>query len=139
VTAPLVLVPLGPGEFIALEPDQLAQARERAREVLGSGWGGDSAAAPSGAPEPLLTGEQISEVTGIPAPWFLESARRREIPHVRLGRYPRPRFQRCRARGCDASGRGGGPVGPEACRGKGVVTAVSSSSWQAVTTPRGEV
>lgn len=33
----LVLLPLGPGEYIALEPDQLTQARDRAREVLGAG------------------------------------------------------------------------------------------------------
>lgn len=41
----LVLLPFGPGEFLALEPAELAQARDRAREILGAGWAGDRAAA----------------------------------------------------------------------------------------------
>ena len=49
-------------------------------------------AAPSGAPEPLLTGEQISEVTGIPGPWFLDQARLGQIPHIKLGKYSRFRL-----------------------------------------------
>jgi hypothetical protein len=84
----LVLLPLGPGEFLALTPADLAQARDRAREVLGPGPAGDRGT-PATTHEPLLTASEISTATGIPAPWYLESARRREIPHVRLGRYPR--------------------------------------------------
>ena len=89
MTDALVLVPCGL-EFLALTPAELAQARDRAREALGAGWGADrGAAAVTQSPEELLTAQQMEAVTRIPAPWYLESARRREIPHVRLGRYPR--------------------------------------------------
>ena len=51
-----------------------------------------STAAPTAAPEKLLTAEQISEVTGVPGPWFLEQARLGHIPHVKLGKYSRFRL-----------------------------------------------
>ena len=85
----LVLIPLG-AEFLALTPAELSKARERAREVLGPGWGADGGAQAS--PELLLTSEQISEVTGIPGPWFLEQARLGQIPHIKLGKYSRFRL-----------------------------------------------
>ena len=89
MTAPLVLVPLGPGEYIALEPDQLAQARERARGLLGAG---DRAAAPPTQSSELLTAEEMEERTKVKAAWYLEAARRGLIPHVRLGKYVRFRL-----------------------------------------------
>ena len=42
-----------------------------------------------GEPERLLTAQQMEAATQIPSGWFLESARCRSIPFVRLGRYPR--------------------------------------------------
>lgn len=39
--------------------------------------------------EQLLTAEQISERTGVQAAWYLEAARKGEVPHYRLGRYVR--------------------------------------------------
>ena len=57
-----------------------------------SGAGGQenrAAAAASQSPEELLTSQQMEAVTQIPSGWYLESARRREIPFVKLGRYPR--------------------------------------------------
>ena len=60
---------------------------KRGRELVST-----ATAAPSGAPEPLLTGEQISEVTGIPGPWFLEQARLGQLPHIKLGKYSRFRL-----------------------------------------------
>ncbi len=87
---PLMLIPFGPGDYLALSPTELAHARDRAREILGAGWAGDrAAAATTQSPDPLLTAEQISEATGVQAAWFLEQARRGEIPHVRLGKYRR--------------------------------------------------
>ena len=71
MNAPLVLIPLGPGEYIALEPDQSAQARDRAREILGAGWAGSNAAAvTTQSPENLLTAEATQERTAAPASWF---------------------------------------------------------------------
>ena len=91
--APLVLLPLAGGECIALEPDQFAQARERAREVLGPVWGTDrGAGAATQGPERLLMASEISEATGVPGPWFLEQARQGQIPHVKFGKYVRFRL-----------------------------------------------
>ena len=89
----LVLLPFGPGEFLALEPAELAQARDRAREILGEEWAGDRAAADTTqSPGSLHTAEEMEERTKVPASWFLEQARRGELPHHRLGKYVRFRF-----------------------------------------------
>ena len=93
MTESLVLVPFGPGEFLALTPGELSQARDRAREILGAGAQAESSAtATTQSPERLLTAEQMSEVTGVPAPWFLEQARCGKVPHHKLGKYVRFRF-----------------------------------------------
>ena len=89
----LVLLSFGPGEFLALTPVELAQARDRAQEILVEGTATyRGAQATTRSPEPLLTAEQISEVTGVPAPWFLEQARCGKVPHHKLGKYVRFRF-----------------------------------------------
>jgi hypothetical protein len=89
VTDTIVLIPIGP-EYIALETEELAAARERAREVLGLA---DRVTTQS--QEQLLTAEEIAEATpGIPPGWYLEHARQGQIPYVKLGKYIRFRLER---------------------------------------------
>lgn len=113
--APLVLISFGL-EFLALTPAELAQARDRARAVLGAGWAGDRAAAASTqSPEKLLTALEIAEATpGIPSTWYLERARQGLIPVCAARSVPAlPPFKSGRARARYATGRAGGPMGPE--------------------------
>jgi hypothetical protein len=87
-----VLVPFGP-EFLALTPVELAQARDRVREILGPGWGADRAAAATAqSPEKLHTAETMEGLTGVKAAWFLEAARAGAVPHYKVGRYVRFNF-----------------------------------------------
>jgi hypothetical protein len=85
----LLLVPFG-NQCLALTSDQFHEALERGRALVGS----TATAPPSngGEPERLLTTSEISEVTGIPGPWFQVQARLGLIPHVKLGKYVRFRF-----------------------------------------------
>ena len=81
----LVLVPFG-GSLLAFKLDQFTEALERGRSL-----------APSTAQPQIATAEcdrivdasGMEKATGIPATWFLEQARRGEIPHLRAGKYRR--------------------------------------------------
>lgn len=81
----LVIVgsPLG---VLALTREELAQALERAREVLPVS---EPATAAQGAPERLLDAEQLAQATGVPASWWSDQARQGAIPHFKFGKYPR--------------------------------------------------
>src|SRR5687767_9183464 len=81
-----VLLPFG-DRWIALTPEQLAAALAAGAEAVPDTRVQAEPGAPSGVP--LLTAEQICARTGVEASWFLERARRDEIPHVRLGKYVR--------------------------------------------------
>jgi excisionase family DNA binding protein len=39
----------------------------------------------------LLTAKDVAEMIGYGVPWVLEQTRKKRIPHVRIGRYPRYR------------------------------------------------
>jgi hypothetical protein len=80
---PLVLIAFG-GGFIALTLAQLAEAENRAREIMPS----PSAQAATLAEE-VATAEQMAERTSTPASWWLEAARKGTVPHLRIGKYPR--------------------------------------------------
>jgi hypothetical protein len=108
----LVIIPLGPGEFLALTPAELAQARDRARAVLGAGWAGSNVAAvTTQSPEKLCTAKEMEGLTGVPGTWFLETARGGAVPHHKLGKYVR--FQIAEVLACsryrsrEAQGAGG--------------------------------
>ena len=86
----VLIIPFAPGEFLALTSAELAQARDRAREILGAGWAGDRAAADTTqSPGSLHTAEEMEKRTKVKAAWFLEAARQGAIPHHKLGRYVR--------------------------------------------------
>lgn len=94
---PVVIIPLGSGEFLAFTLAELAQARDRAKEVLGPRWEADrGAAATTQSPENLLTAEAMEERTGVRAAWFLEAARAGTVPHYKVGRYIRFAFAEVR-------------------------------------------
>ncbi|MGI8427268.1 MAG: hypothetical protein ACR2M4_11910 [Actinomycetota bacterium] len=88
----LVLVPFG-DRFLGLTCEEFRAALERGRELVGT------TATPSGAnddaPGHLLTAEGMEELTEVPATWFLEQARLGRVPHHRLGKYVRFRFDGC--------------------------------------------
>lgn len=80
----LVLVPFG-GSLLAFKLDQFTEALERGRNL-----------APSPQPQVataesdrIVDADGMQKMTGIPASWFLEQARRGEIPHLRAGKYRR--------------------------------------------------
>jgi excisionase family DNA binding protein len=82
----LVLVPLG-DRFLGLTGEEFKAALARGRLLDGTTT--TPAGANGDAPECLLTAEEMEKRTKVPATWFLEAARRGEIPHVRLGKYRR--------------------------------------------------
>lgn len=85
----LVLVPLG-NRLLGLTCEEFRTALERGRVLDGT------TATPSGAhgddPENLCTAEEMEERTKVGASWFLEQARLGRVPHHRLGKYVRFRF-----------------------------------------------
>lgn len=85
----LVLVPFG-DRFLGLTGEEFKAALERGRVLDGT------IATPSGAngdaPEYLCTAEKMEERTKVGASWYLEQARRGKLPHHRLGKYVRFRF-----------------------------------------------
>ena len=89
MTESLVLVAIG-DRFLGLTCEEFKAALERGRELVGT------AATPPGAngdaPEHLLTAEEMEELTEVPATWFFEQARLGRVPHHRLGKYVRFRF-----------------------------------------------
>lgn len=80
-----VLIPFHTG-WLALSLDEFTAALERGRSL-----------APSTAQPQIATAEcdrivdasGMEKLTGVPASWFLEQARRGEIPHLRAGKYRR--------------------------------------------------
>lgn len=89
MTESLVLVPFG-DRFLGLTSEEFKAALERGRVLDGS------TATPYGAnadaPEYLCTAEEMEERTKVGASWFLEQARRGVLPHHKLGKYVRFRF-----------------------------------------------
>jgi hypothetical protein len=80
----MVLVPFG-SEFLALSPVQLHEALERGRELMPN----KAQSAPAHADDRIVDAEGAAVITGVPASWFEEQARRNTIPHLRFGKYPR--------------------------------------------------
>jgi hypothetical protein len=73
------------GEFLALSQDQFEEARALGQRITGVAM----VAANDGSVEPLLSAQDMAIRTSVPATWFLEQARLKKIPHLKLGKYPR--------------------------------------------------
>ena len=79
-----ILIPFGDA-WLALTLDQYQAALTRGREIV------PVTENVPGVPtaEEILTAEGMEERTGIPASWWLETARKGEVPHLRAGKYVR--------------------------------------------------
>lgn len=82
-----ILIPFG-GEYLALTPDQLEAARQRGREIMRPA----ETHVPHPQDDPIFDADGMEARTGIPASWWLEQARRGEVPHIRAGKYVRFRL-----------------------------------------------
>ena len=83
---PLYIVTLGT-LTLALNEEEFRRALVRAEQIVGPPKMTTSAQAVWS--EPWLDAAQIEERTGIPASWWLEAARRDDVPHIRAGKYVR--------------------------------------------------
>ena len=83
----MVLIPFG-SEYLALTRGEFEQARARGRELVGKPATHESAP----PPDEVLTAEQMSERTNIPASWFYEASRQGKIPCIKAGKYTRFRL-----------------------------------------------
>ena len=82
-----ILVPLPDGRWLALAPEALRSALDRAE---GMGFG--PSAAPAQAPvaaEALLDSRAMGERLGVTPEWCEAAAKTGEIPSLRVGRYLR--------------------------------------------------
>lgn len=82
-----VLIPFG-GEYLALTLEQFREAQDRARALVPTG----TTPADTHQADQVLDAEGMEKVTGIPASWFMEQARRGTVPHLRAGKYVRFRL-----------------------------------------------
>ena len=80
-----VLVPLPDGRTLALELEAYREALERGRELAPS----ESLAGTPTCNNEILDAQGMQERTGIPSSWWLEAARRGDVPHIRAGKYVR--------------------------------------------------
>ena len=83
----MVVVPVPGVGVLVLDDDVFKAALER-----GKAFAPVNGAAHPSVPDPeeaLLTAEQLSEKTGVPASWYLEQARKRLVPCHKIGRYVR--------------------------------------------------
>lgn len=86
----LLLIPFN-GELLALDLDEYMRAAARGRELVPQVSRGTTAEL-----DRIVTAEQAEELTSVPASWFLEQARKGEIPHLKFGKYPRFEMNRLR-------------------------------------------
>lgn len=78
-----VIIPFG-DRFLVLSDDQLKQALARGEDLFPRAEQQQGSSS-----ERILDAEGMAEITQIPASWFLEQARRKQIPHLRVGKYVR--------------------------------------------------
>lgn len=83
----VVLVPLPDGRALALERDAYLEALERGQELLPTG-NGSAAAGGDGVPE-IRDAGGMEALTSVPASWWLEAARRGDVPSIQAGTYRR--------------------------------------------------
>ena len=79
-----ILVPLLSGEWLALDAQTFAEALNRGAELIPCPASNDAL-----SDAQLFTADEMAERTRVPKSWWLEAAKRDDIPHVRLGKYVR--------------------------------------------------
>ena len=79
-----VLIPFR-DEFIALSPEQFHEALELGRALMPA----QAHATPAGDDNRIVDAAGAAKITDVPETWFLEQARRGEIPHLKFGKYVR--------------------------------------------------
>ncbi len=77
----MVIVPFG-SAVLALNDADFEEALTRGREIV-------PAASPSATAPQIVDAAGAEAATGVPASWWLEAARRGDVPHLRLGKYVR--------------------------------------------------
>lgn len=80
-----IIVPFG-NECLVLTHDEFQAALERSREMFPQNNRGARLGEHS---TEVLDAKGISEITGVPASWFLDKARCNEIPYIKAGKYVR--------------------------------------------------
>ncbi len=83
----MIIIPVG-GAFSALSSAQLEEALARGREILPTRPQHDAV-----EDDRVLDADGMNEMTGVPASWFLEAARRGDIPCLPFGKYKRFRLR----------------------------------------------
>lgn len=79
-----VLLPLADGRWLAMTLETLSDALAAGAALMPS-----PAISAITDSEPLLTAEQLAEITGVPASWYEQKGRTGEIPSLEFGRWRR--------------------------------------------------
>lgn len=84
----LIIIPFG-GLVLGLTAEEFEKAVQRG-QAFATQYNG--AAGVNHKPEQILDAKGTSNLTGIPASWFLEAARQARIPYIQAGKYIRFRY-----------------------------------------------
>lgn len=85
----LMIIPCGT-EYLAMSIATFQEAKKRAMEIFGQqSASGAVPNDPTEVPGKLVDAEEMGRIAGMDASWFLDRARRSEIPYYRFGKYVR--------------------------------------------------
>jgi len=90
---------------LAFPAEQVQDAAELGIAIFPADQKAPVGVIPEPGAEPLLTADEAAELTSVPKQWLLEAARKREVPHYRLGKYVRFRLSELADNGRVKAGR----------------------------------